>query len=136
MLTKSRISARKNSYKRFFFIRSQVDNNVSYPDGVDLKDLKEVQISSVNKAPSQSMKIGLSAAKIAVSLFHKLLLPQSIQLFCADSIDNKKAILNELKIIQYPVNCFSISDLTYTSFFHSMNIILKINFKITSTFFL
>jgi hypothetical protein len=101
-----------------------------------LKDLKEVQIASVNKAPSQSMKVGLSAAKIAVGLFHKLLLPQSIRLFCADSIDNKKAILNELKIIQYLVNCFSISDLTRASIFHSKNIILTIKFRITNTFFI
>lgn len=119
----------------FFFIHSQLGNNLSYPDDVDLKDLNEVQIASVNKAPSQSMKVGLSAAKIAVNLFHKLLLPQSIQLFCVDSIDDKKSMLNELKIIQYPINCFSISDLTYTSIFHSKNIILTIKFKIANTFF-
>ncbi|CAF1657208.1 unnamed protein product, partial [Adineta ricciae] len=98
---------------------SQMENNLLYPEGVDLKELHEVQISSVDKQPSQSMKVGLPAVKIAVSFFHKLLLPQSIQLFSADSIDNKKNVLNELKIIQHPMNCFSLSDLTYGSIFHN-----------------
>ncbi|CAF0822804.1 unnamed protein product [Rotaria sordida] len=98
---------------------SQVNNESSYPDGVDLKELKEVRITSVNKAPSESMKVGLSAGKIAVHFFHKLLLPQSIRLFCTDSINIKKDILNELKIIQHPVNCFSISDLTCGGIFHN-----------------
>jgi hypothetical protein len=98
---------------------SEVDDERIYPDGVDLKDLAEVQITSVKKAPLQSMKIGLSAAKAAVHFFHTLLLPQSIQLFSTDLIDEKKDSMNELKIIQHSINCFSMSDLTYNSIFHS-----------------
>jgi len=56
--------------------------------------LAEVEITNVKKAPLQSMKIGLSAAEAAVHFFHTLLLPQSIQLFCAGSVDNKKATIN------------------------------------------
>ncbi|CAF1374351.1 unnamed protein product [Rotaria sp. Silwood1] len=98
---------------------TEVDDEPAYPDGIDLKNLDEVQITSVKKAPLQSMKIELSAAKAAVHFFHKLLLPQSIQLFCTDSIDNKKATINELKIIQHPINCFSMNDITYNGIFHN-----------------
>lgn len=90
---------------------------------MDLKDLAEVQIMSVKKEPAQSMKIGISAAKSAVNFFRKVLLPQSIQLFSTDMFEIKKNIVNETKIIQYPINCFSISDLTHNSIFHSMYII-------------
>ena len=74
------------------FYRSQFVGESVYPDGIDLKELTEVQITSVKKAPSQSMKIGLSAVKAAVRFFHKLLLPQSIQLFCTDPIGTKKIV--------------------------------------------
>ncbi|CAF1037821.1 unnamed protein product [Adineta ricciae] len=73
----------------------------------------------VKVAPSYSMKVGLSAVKAAVKFFHKLLLPQSVQLFSTDSIDDKKMIINELKVVKYPVNCFSMSDLTANSIFHN-----------------
>ncbi len=97
---------------------SEGDNECIYPDGIDLKNLAEVQITSVKKAPLQSMKIGLSAAKAAVQFFHKLLLPQSIRLFSTDSIDTTKNNINELKVIKHTINCFSISDLS-NSIFHS-----------------
>ncbi|CAF1308626.1 unnamed protein product [Rotaria magnacalcarata] len=95
------------------------DDDCIYPDGVDLKELIEVQIKSVKKIPLQSMKVGISAAKAAVKFFKKVLLPQSIQLFSVDMVDVKKDIVSELKVIQNPMNCFSVSDLTYNSIFHN-----------------
>ena len=92
---------------------------VSYPWSCPSLNLSEVQITSVKEAPLQSMKIGLSAAKAAVKFFHKLLLSQSIQLLSTDLINDKKTIINELKVIKHPVNCFSMSDLTANSIFHS-----------------
>ena len=108
---------------------SEVDDELHYPDEIDLKDLAEVRITSLKKAPLQSMKIGLPAAKAAVHFFHKLLFPQSIQLFSTDSINIKKNSINELKIIQHPVNCFSITDLTHHSIFHSKYNILFTDIK-------
>ncbi|CAF4219360.1 unnamed protein product [Rotaria magnacalcarata] len=84
------------------------DDDCIYPDGVDLKELIEVQIKSVKKIPLQSMKFGISAAKAAVKFFKKVLLPQSIQLFSVDMVDVKKDIVSELKVIQNPMNCFSV----------------------------
>lgn len=104
---------------KIVFPFSEDDDEPIYPDGIDLKDLAVVQITSVKKAPVQSMKIGLTAAKAAVNFFHKVLLPQSIRLFSSESIDTKRNNVNELKIIQHTINCFSISDLTYNSIFHS-----------------
>jgi hypothetical protein len=104
---------------KFFFHCSQANNELVYTDDIDLKDLAEVEITSVKKAPLQSMKIGLPVAKAAVHFYHKLLFPQSIQLFCTDPIDIKKNTINELKVIQHSLNCFSISDLTSNSIFHS-----------------
>ncbi|CAF2139182.1 unnamed protein product [Rotaria magnacalcarata] len=112
----------KNNINNIFYsndTHTEVNNDPVYPDGIDLKDLAEVQITSVKKGPLQSMKIGISAAKSAVRFFKKVLLPQSIQLFSTDMVDIKKNIVNELKIIQHPINCFSISDLTYNSIFHN-----------------
>ena len=90
-----------------------------YPDDVDLKELDEVQITSVKKLPSSSLSIGLSATKSAVHFFDKLLFPQSLRLFNVDQSDESKTIVNEIRIIQHDVNCFSINDLTYHSLFHS-----------------
>ncbi|CAF5093272.1 unnamed protein product [Rotaria magnacalcarata] len=90
-----------------------------YPDHIDLKDLPEVQIKSVLKSPLSSMKVTLSAAKAAVRFFNELLLPQSIKLFNTDTNVTKNNTINELKIIEYHVNCFSISDLTHNGVFHS-----------------
>ncbi|CAF4236239.1 unnamed protein product [Rotaria magnacalcarata] len=84
------------------------DDDCIYPDGVDLKELIEVQIKSVKKISLQSMKFGISAAKAAVKFFKKVLLPQSIQLFSVDMVDVKKDIVSELKVIQNPMNCFSV----------------------------
>ncbi len=118
MLKDKTLSIIKKDIKIFFYC-SQVTNESAYRGDIDLKNLPEVQITSVKEAPLQSMKIRLSTAKAAVKFFHKLLLPQSIQLFSTDLIDDKKMTINELKIIEYPVNCFSISDLTANGIFHS-----------------
>ncbi|CAF3856692.1 unnamed protein product [Rotaria sordida] len=98
---------------------TQSNDGSANPTGINLKNSSEVRITSVKKAPLQSMKIGLSAAKAAVHFFNKLLLPQSIQLFSTNSLDVKKMATNELKVIQHPLNCFSISDLTYNGIFHN-----------------
>jgi hypothetical protein len=105
---------------RMRFPSRMVDSDMhSYPDDVDLKELDEVQITCVKNSPSSSLKIGLSAAKSAVQFFDKLLFPQSLRLFNTDQSDEAKTAVNEIRIIQHSVNCFSINDLTYHSLFHS-----------------
>ncbi|CAF4930406.1 unnamed protein product, partial [Rotaria socialis] len=74
---------------------------------------------SVLESPLPSMKVTLSGAKAAVHIFDKLLLPQSIKLFNTDTNVPKNNTINELKIIEHHVNCFSISDLTHSGVFHS-----------------
>ena len=86
---------------------------------MDLKQLAEVQITSVKRSPSSSMKVTLSAAKAAVRFYDKLLLPQAIKLFNSDTINMNKTSINEFKIIQQRLNCFCISDITRDGVFRS-----------------
>ncbi|CAF2053053.1 unnamed protein product [Rotaria magnacalcarata] len=111
-----------NVNRNFYQQKDNSDSHTEsglYPDHIDLKDLPEVQIKSVLKSPLSSMKVTLSAAKAAVRFFNELLLPQSIKLFNTDTNVTKNNTINELKIIEYHVNCFSISDLTHNGVFHN-----------------
>ncbi|CAF4308031.1 unnamed protein product [Rotaria magnacalcarata] len=111
-----------NVNRNFYQQKDNSDSHTEsglYPDHIDLKDLPEVQIKSVLKSPLSSMKVTLSAAKAAVRFFNELLLPQSIKLFNTDTNVAKNNTINELKIIEHHVNCFSISDLTHNGVFHN-----------------
>ncbi|CAF2264232.1 unnamed protein product [Rotaria magnacalcarata] len=74
-------------------VENEVNDDPVYSDSIDLKDLNEVKITSVKREPPQSMKVGISAVKSAVRFFKN--------------------------VIQLPINCFSISDLTYNRIFYN-----------------
>ena len=101
-----------------------IDNHLSsYAEDVDLKKLEEVPITTIKKQPTSVLKIGLAAAKSAVLFYDKLLFPQSLKLFSCESADENQMLIDEKKIVQFDMNYFSISDLSYHGPFHSNSLL-------------
>ncbi|CAF4120079.1 unnamed protein product, partial [Rotaria magnacalcarata] len=95
-IQKNTLDEIKNRTNSVFYLNetfTEVNDDPVYSDSIDLKDLNEVKITSVKREPPQSMKVGISVVKSAVHFFKN--------------------------VIQLPINCFSISDLTYNRIFYN-----------------